>query len=330
MAVNRRCVISGAAALMLIQFAGPAVAQSAYPSKQVRIVVPFPAGGTTDMLARLFSIKLQAALGQTFIVENMGGAGGSIGADNIAKSAPDGHALLFHNLTFPTTSVSLTLAGRAKHDILKDFAPVSLGANVPIIIMTPPALPAKDLKDFVVHAKASKDGLFYGSTGPGSLMNLVGEVLKRDAGVKLDHVPFRGAAPLVQELIAGRIQLGGDQLSTSLEHVRSGTLKAVATLHPTRIPLLPDVPTVRELGYPNMELSGWNGFFAPTGTPQAVIDRIQGVVKSAVADPEIRARMLQVGADPIGSTPAEFAKVVGDQVAKLMPLVKELNLVPPQ
>lgn len=327
MKITRRCL--AAAVAVLCSLSSGAIAQQAYPTKQVRIVVPFPAGGTTDMLARLFAAKLQAALGQPFIVENMGGAGGAVGADNIAKSPPDGHALLFHNLTFTTTSVSLSLAGKAKHDIEKDFAPITLGANVPLIVMVPKELPTKDLKEFIAHAKAAPSALFYGSTGPGSLMNLAGEIFKRDAGIKLDHVPFRGAAPQVQELIAGRIQLGGDQLSTSLEHVRGGSLKAIATLHPTRIPLLPDVATAREQGFPNMELSGWNGFFGPAGTPQPIIEKIREIVKAATEDPETKAKMLQVGAEPVGSTPAEFKKVVLDQVEKLKPLIKDLNLVPP-
>lgn len=301
-------------------------AQDAYPTKQVRVVVPFPAGGTTDMLARLFGQRMHQSLGQPFIVENMGGAGGSVGAESVARAAPDGYTLLFHNLTFSTTTTSLQYAGRAKHD-LDSFTPVSLAANVPMVVLASTKVDAKDLKQFVALAKASKEPMFYGSTGPGSIMNLAIEVLKRDAGIKVDHVPFRGAAPLVQELIAGRIQLGGDQLSTSLEHVRSGSMKPMATMAPTRIPLLPDVPTVRELGFPNMELSGWNGYFAPARTPDAIIARLQGAIRAAAMDPEIRKRTADVGAEAVGSTPAELGTLVREQMAKVKPLVEDLKLI---
>jgi tripartite-type tricarboxylate transporter receptor subunit TctC len=169
--------------------------------------------------------------------------------------------------------------------------------------------------------------LFYGSTGPGSIMNLAGEVFKRDAGVSMDHVPFRGAAPLVQELVAGRVQFGGDQLSTALSHVKSGALKPMGTLAEKRSPALPDVPTVRELGFPNMELRGWNGFFAPARTPEAVIARLQQEVARAARRPEVVSRFAEVGAEAVGSSPAELGEVVREQVAKVRPLVAELKLV---
>ncbi len=304
-----------------------ASAQGTFPSRTIRVIVPFPAGGTTDMLARLFAQRMSEGLGQSVLVENMGGAGGSVGADAVAKAEPDGHTLLFHNLTFSTTSASLQHAGRARHDIEKDFAPISLAANVPMLLVAHPAVPARDLKEFVALAKEGKQPLFYGSTGPGSVMNFAGEVMKRDARIAMEHVPFRGAAPLVQELIAGRIQFGGDQLSTALPHVRSGALKPMATLSATRIAALPDVPTVREMGLPNMEMRGWNGFFAPARTPDAVIARLNGEIVKAARQPEVQSRMAEVGAEAVGSTPQELAQVVREQVKAVSPLVAELNLV---
>ena len=289
--------------------------------------MPFPAGGTTDLVARLFAQRMSEGLGQTVLVENMGGAGGSVGADSVAKADPDGHTLLFHNLTFSTTTTSLQHAGRARHDIEKDFAPISLAVNVPMLLVANPSVPAKDLKEFIALAKKEEKPLFYGSTGPGSVMNFAGEVLKRDAGIKMEHVPFRGAAPLVQELIAGRIQFGGDQLSTALEHVRSGSLKAMGTLSPTRISILPDVPTVREAGVPNMEMRGWNGFFAPARTPPAVVARLQQEIAKAARHPDVQKRLAEVGAEAVGSTPEELAQMVREQVKAVGPLVKELNLV---
>lgn len=316
-----------AAAASIAALAGPAaVAQDVYPAKQVRVVVPFPAGGTTDMLARLFGQKLQADLGQPFIIENMGGAGGSVGAEVVARAAPDGYTLLFHNLTFSTTTAALQFAGRAKHD-LDSFAPVSLAANVPMVILASTKVEAGDLKQFAALAKAEKEPMFYGSTGAGSTMNLAGELFKRDAGVKLDHVPYRGAAPMVQELVAGRIHMGGDQLSSSLEFIRSGSMKPLATLSPARIPLLPDVPTVRELGFPNLELSGWNGYFAPARTPDAIVAKLHASIKAAANDPDIKKRTSDVGADAVGSTPDELGRLVRDQMTKVRPFVEELKLI---
>jgi tripartite-type tricarboxylate transporter receptor subunit TctC len=183
------------AAATLMPFA--ARAQEAFPSKPIRIIVPFPAGGTTDILARLYAQRLTETLGQPVLVENRGGGGGSIGADVVAKAPADGHTLLFHNLTFSTTTAALERLGRAPHSIERDFAPISMGANVPMMLLAIPSVGATDLRGFVTWAKAHAGEAFYGSTGPGSTMNLVGEVLKRDAGIRMDHVPFRGAAPLV-------------------------------------------------------------------------------------------------------------------------------------
>ena len=324
-ATRRGVLVGGAAAI----FAPAVFAQEKFPARTMTFVVPFPAGGTTDLLARIFAQKLTEALGQPVIIENTGGGGGSIGADKVAKAAPDGYTLLLHNVTFSTTTTSLMATGRAKHTF-DDFTPVSLAANVPLIVMCHPSVPAKDLKEFVAYAqeqsKADK-GVFYGSTGPGSVMHLSGETLKRDSGIKMEHVPFRGAAPLVQELLSGRIQLGGDQISTSLAHVRGGALRAVATLSPKRTDALPDLPTVREQGFPNMELFGWNGFFAPAKTPPAAVAVIQAEMAKAARDPEVKRRLGDVGAEVMGSTQEELGKVLRDQVAVVRPLVEELKLV---
>jgi tripartite-type tricarboxylate transporter receptor subunit TctC len=325
-AFSRRSILAGGGATL---FAPAVFAQEKFPSRTMTFVVPFPAGGTTDLLARIFAQKLTEAFGQTVLVENVGGGGGSIGADKVAKAAPDGYTLLLHNVTFSTTTSSLMATGRAKHTF-DDFAPVSLAANVPLLVMCHPSVPAKDLKEFVAFTKEQNKvdkGVFYGSTGPGSVMHLSGETLKRDTGIKMDHVPFRGAAPLVQELLSGRIQLGGDQISTSLAHVKGSALRAVATLSPTRTAALPDLPTVREQGFPNLELFGWNGFFAPAKTPPAAIATIQQEMAKAARDPEVKRRLADVGAEVMGSTPDELGKVVREQVAVVRPLVEELKLV---
>jgi tripartite-type tricarboxylate transporter receptor subunit TctC len=321
MSITRRGVLGAGAACAAF---GIARAQEAWPARPIRIIVPFPAGGTTDLLARLYAQRLTETLGQSVVVENRGGGGGSIGADVVAKST-DGHTLLFHNLTFCTTTAALEFAGRAPHSIERDFAPISMGANVPMMLLVNPQVPAKDLKEFVAYAKARGD-LFYGSTGPGSTINLVGEVLKRDAGIKLDHIPYRGAAPLVQELLAGRIQFGGDQLSSSLSNIRSGALRPVATLAAQRATALPDVPTAREQGFPSIELLGWNGFFAPAATPAPVLARLQREIAAAAQHPDVARRIAELGAEPGGNSAAEFGAAVNAQLAQVRPLVAELKM----
>jgi tripartite-type tricarboxylate transporter receptor subunit TctC len=213
---------------------------------------------------------------------------------------------------------------RARHTF-DDFVPVSVGAWVPILFLAAKDLPVTNLKEFVEYARKSTTPVLYGSTGPGSILNLCGEVLKRDAGIKMDHIPFRGAAPLVTDMLAGRIHFGGDQLSSSLAHVRSGSLKALAVA--TKSAALPEVPTVREMGYPNLELQGWNGFLAPKGTPEAIVARIQQQVAEAVKRPDIAKRMTDVGAEPSGNTPAEMADMLRRQIAQVRPVVEELKLV---
>lgn len=320
----RREILKGAAAVGGTALFAPAVFAQQFPSRNIRVIVPFPAGATTDMLARLIAQRLSDTMGQSVVVENVGGGGGSIGADQVAKAAPDGHTLLFHNITFSTTTSSLLYAKRARHDF-DDFVPISVGAYVPLLLLANNAVPPNNLKEFVEYAKTTSTPLFYGSTGPGSILHLMGEVLKRDTGIKMDHVPFRGAAPLVTELISGRIQFGGDQLSSSLERVRTKQLKALAVA--TKSVALPNVPTVRELGYPNLELQGWNGFLAPKGTPEAVVAKLQQEIAAAVKHPDVQKRMTDVGAEPSGSTQAEMRDMLRKQVAQVRPVVEELKLV---
>ena len=321
---TRRTILKGAAATAGSVLFAPAVFGQQFPNRNVRVVVPFPAGATTDMLARLIAQRLSETMGQSVVVENVGGGGGSIGADQVAKAAPDGHTLLFHNITFTTTMSSLLYAKRARHDF-DDFVPISVGAWVPMLLLANASVPVKDLKEFVAYARSSSTPLFYGSTGPGSIMHLVGEVLKRDTGIKMDHVPYRGAAPLVTDLIAGRVQFAGDQLSSSLERARTGQVKPLAVA--TRSVAMPNVPTVRELGFPNLELQGWNGFLAPKGTPEAVVAKLQQEIAAAVKHPDVQKRMTDVGAEPSGSTQAEMRDMLNKQVAQVRPVVEELKLV---
>ena len=312
--------------LLLAMPALPALAQGWSPSGPMRIIVPFPAGGTTDLLARLYAQRLTESLGVSVVVENRGGGGGSLGADVVAKAAPDGQTLLFHNLTFSTTTAALEFAGRAPHSIERDFAPLTLGANVPMMLLVGAQVPAQNLGEFIAWARAQNPAAFYGSTGPGSTINLMAEVLKRDANIRMDHVPFRGAAPLVQEMLAGRIAFGGDQLSSSLGHIRGGTLRPIATLASSRASALPQVGTVREQGFANLEMLGWNGFFAPARTPEPILARLQAELVAAARHPAVVSRITELGAEPGGNSAAEFTAQVHGQVAAMRPLVRELRM----
>ena len=297
----------------------------AFPSKPIRILVPFPAGGTTDIDARLVGQRMSEQVGQPVLVENRAGAGGTIAAAETARSAPDGYTLLIHNVTFPIASVAAALANRATYNADTDFAGVSIAVYVPFVWTANPATPGKDLKDAMSHVAHFKP-YTYGSTGPGSTMHVLGEALSRAANVQMTHVPFKGAAPLKQELIAGRIHLGGDQLSSSLADIKGGKLKALATSASRRIPELPDVPTVRELGYPVLEADGWNGFFAPAKTPREIIERLSKEAAAAVKHPEVAKRLREMAAEPVGSSGAEQEAIFKRQMDQFRPIIKEMRI----
>src|SRR6266850_2188966 len=272
------CLILALAAFALPQ----AACAQAYPTRPVRIIVPFPAGGTT---------------------------------------------ILMHNITFPLASVALAQAGRVPYDIDTDFAGISIAANVPLVITAHPSVPANNLREFVTLLQKDRTLKYnYGSTGPGSYMNIVGEVMKRDEKIDMAHIPLKGAAPLKQELLAGRLQLGGDQLSSSLAEIKRGSLKALATNAPQRLSVLPDVPTVRELGFPKLEADGWNGLFAPAKTPREIIERLQRETAAAVRHSFSAKPLTDLAAEPVGSTPAEQDAVLRRQVAQFRPIIRELGV----
>jgi tripartite-type tricarboxylate transporter receptor subunit TctC len=315
-------LLAGVAPLM----ASDAYAQN-YPTKPIKIIVPFPAGGTTDVIARLVASRMTETLGQPVLVENRGGAGGTLGAEAVAKSPPDGYTILMHNITFPMASVASALANRPLYNVDSDFAGISIAVNVPLVITANPSVPAKDLKELAVLLQKNKSLRdTYGSTGPGSFMNVIGEAFKREANVEMTHVPLKGAAPLKQELLAGRLEIGGDQLSSSLADIRSGKLRALATNASKRVPDLPDVPTVRELGFPMLEADGWNGLFAPAKTPPEIIERLSRETAAAVRHPDIVKRLNEIAAEPVGSSPAEQDAILRRQIAQFTPIIKEMHL----
>jgi len=298
-----------------------------FPARPVRIVVPFPAGGTTDIIARLVAQRMSETIGQPVVVENRGGAGGSIGADAVAKAAPDGYTILMHNITFPLASIALAQANRAPYNIDTDFAGISIAANVPLVITAHPSVPANNLREFVALLQNDKSLKYnYGSTGPGSYMNIVGEVIKRDEKIDMAHIPLKGAAPLKQELLAGRLQLGGDQLSSSLAEIRKGALKALATNAPQRLAALPEVPTVRELGFPKLEAEGWNGLFAPAKTPRAIVMKLNREIGDILRAPETQETFLKQGVAAVPGSPEELGDWVKAELARWTPIIQATGI----
>jgi tripartite-type tricarboxylate transporter receptor subunit TctC len=315
-----------AAALGGFAHGQPAFAQP-FPSKPIRVLVPFPPGGTTDIVARLVGQRVSETIGQPILVENRAGAGGTLAAAEVARAAPDGYTLLIHNITFPIASVAAALGNRATYNVDTDFAGVSIAVYVPFVWTAHPSVPGKDLAELMKYLQKEKSVRYtYGSTGPGSTMHVLGEALARDAKVEMTHIPFKGAAPLKQELIAGRVNLGGDQLSSSLADIKAGKLKALATSASRRIPELPDVPTVRELGYPVLEADGWNGFFAPAKTPREAIERLSKEIAAAVRHPEIAKRFRDMAAEPAGSSPAEQEAILKRQMDQFRPVIREIRI----
>jgi tripartite-type tricarboxylate transporter receptor subunit TctC len=245
----------------------------------------------------------------------------------VAKAAPDGYTIMMHNLTFPLATVAQTLANRSPFNVDTDFAGVSIAVYVPFMLTANPSVPAKDLRELATLLRNNKSLQYnYGSTGPGSAVHVLGEAFKKEAKVEMEHVPFKGAAPLKQELLSGRIQVGGDQLSSSLAEIKSGTLRAIATTASKRVASLPDVPTVRELGYPNLELEGWNGVFAPAKTPKDIIERLHKEVVAAVRHPDVVKRLADMAAEPVGSTPAEQDAMLRRQMDQFRGIIRDMKL----
>jgi tripartite-type tricarboxylate transporter receptor subunit TctC len=313
--------------LVILFFICGTAAGQTFPSKPVRILVPFPAGGTTDIVARLVAQRMGESLGQPVLVENRAGAGGTIAAAEVARAAPDGYTLLIHNITFPIASVAAAIANRATYNVDADFAGVSIAVYVPFVWTAHPSTPGANLKETMAFLQKERGTRYsYGSTGPGSTMHILGEALSREAKVEMTHIPFKGAAPLKQELIAGRVNIGGDQLSSSLADIKAGKLKALATSASRRIAELPDVPTVRELGYPVLEADGWNGFFAPAKTPRDVLERLNREVVAAVRHPDISKRLRDMAAEPVGSSGAEQEAILKRQMDQFRPIIREIKI----
>ena len=298
----------------------PAQAQT-YPARPLRMIVPTAPGGGTDFTGRLVALKLSETLGQQVVVENRGGGGGSVGADNAAKATPDGYTLLLGSIA--THAVNPALYKKLPYDHIKDFAPVSLIGTVPNVLVVHPSLPVKTFAEFVTYAKANPGKINYGSSGVGSPPHLSMELLRSLTGINLVHVPYKGAGPALADLLGGQVQSMCTSLAGQITYIRAGRVRALGVTTAKRNPQLPDVPTIVESGVPGYEVTIWYGVFAPAKTPAAIVQKLNAEMNKALNAPEMKERMAQQGMDPAPSTPAELAAFVKAESAKWTKAAKD-------
>jgi tripartite-type tricarboxylate transporter receptor subunit TctC len=318
--VGRRTVLLGGLGLI----AAARARAEAYPNRPVKIIVPTVAGGTVDVVTRLIANDLSLRLGSTFFVDNRSGAGNTLGSREAARSDPDGYTLLMSSASGQVISPLVYKA--VDYDAVKSFAPIGLIAESSIILVINPALPFKSLPELVAYAKANPGRLNYGSAGTGTVPHLTGELFKSAAGVDLVHVPYRGGALSIADVIAGNVQLTFEASSPLLQHIRDGRLRALAVTSKARIPDLPDVPSTTESGYPDLVVTTWTGLFAPAGTDAAVIARLNGVINEGLRSPELRAALAKVGNIPLGGPSEALAQLLETEQRKWAPVVRALNL----
>ena len=311
-------------ALPLLLATGAATAQS-WPAKPVRLVVPFAPGGGTDITARLLGPKLSSALGQQFIIDNRGGAGGMLGVDIAAKSPADGYTMVLGAIGAIAINVSL-YGTTLPYQPLRDFAPISLITRVPQVIALHPSVPVRSVKQLIALAKANPGKLTFGSAGVGASNHLVGELLNVVAGIRMVHVPYKGAGPAAVAVFSGEVDLMISGPPAVMQFVRTNRLRALAVTSPTRSPALPDVPTMIESGLPGFEATAWYALLAPAATPRPIVDRVHGALTRALDSPQIRQRLLDEGATPESSTPEELATFMRVEIEKWAKVVKLANV----
>jgi tripartite-type tricarboxylate transporter receptor subunit TctC len=316
---DRRSFIAGAA-VSALSAGCPALAQS-WPTRPIMAIVPFPPAGNVDITARLVADPVSKALGQTMVVDNRPGAGGNIGNEVVAHAAPDGYTVLF---TQGGIAVNQFLYKNLKYDATRDFIPVSLLVLVPNVLVVPASSPAKTFKELVDYAKTKT--LVYSSAGNGTSSHLSGELFKRKVGIETIHVPYRGTALGITDMIAGRVDLTIDNVSALLPHIQSGAIRALAVTSRERLAVLPDVPTMDESGLQDFKSSGWTAVFAPAKTPADIVDRLNKAVVDGVRRPDIKSNMEQAGNVVVGSTPEECAKFVKEESDTWGPIIKDANI----
>jgi tripartite-type tricarboxylate transporter receptor subunit TctC len=299
---------------------GTAFAQGAYPSKPIRIVVPFAAAGTTDILARAVGNEMQKAMGQPVVVENRPGAGGNLGSDVVAKAAPDGYTLLVGAVS--PQAINVTLYPKMPYDVMRDFVHITLIAAVPNVLEVHPSVPVKTVKELIALAKSKPGQLTYASSGSGTSIHLSAELFKTMAGVDMLHIPYKGSGPAITDLVGGQVQLMFDNLPSSIAQIKAGKLRAIAVTTLKRSPALPDVPTIAESGLPGYDASSWFGMHAPAGTSKDIVQKLYQVVSKSLHTSEMTERLATQGAEAVGNTPEEFTEFVRAEIAKWAKVVK--------
>ncbi len=304
------------AAKMLLLFPALTCAQpyQHYPAKPVRLIVPFPVGGGVDGVARIAFARVAETMSQQFVIDNRGGSGGIIAAETAARAAPDGYTLFFG--TTATQAITPHYYRKLAYDPLKDFAPVNLIAGAGYILVVHPSVPAHSVKELIALAKAKPGALNFSSSGNGTVLHLTTELFRGMAGINLVHVPYKGAAPALTDLLSGQIQLTFNPASVMLPHIRGNRVRALGVTSAKRTPLAPELPTIAEAGLPGYEASGWYAVLAPAGTPRAIIVRLNRELSNALADREVKERFAATGVEPIGTTPEQFAAYMRDEFVK--------------
>ena len=319
MTTNRRDVLAGIAASMALP--GPLFAQGAWPNRPIRYIVPFAPGGTTDILARVVGEKLGVALGQTIVVDNRPGQGGSAGATELARAAPDGYTI--GGGTISSHAINASLYDKLSYDPVTSFAPITLYATQPNVLLLHPSVPAATLAEFIALLKANPDKYSFGSAGIGTSQHISGELFKTMAGVKMQHVPYRGSGQMIPELLGGTLQVAVDNIATALPHMKAGKLRALAVTTAQRSGVAPDVPTMAESGLAGYELSSWQAVFAPAGTPPAIVERLYTEIAKILKLPDISKRLSDLGLDLSGMPPAQLAALVKAEVPRLGKVVRD-------
>lgn len=318
---GRRTLLRLAACLAFAGALPAAHAASSWPDKPVRIVVPYPVGGSTDVLARLLAKDYADKLGQSFIVENRAGANGNIGAASVASAQPDGYTLLFS--TTGPLSLNKLMYPNTPFDPVQDFAPILLAAEVPLVLVAHPGVPVRNMSEFVAKLKAEPSKYSYASAGNGSMGNMAGELIQDETGARMLHVPYRGSAPALTDLLSGVVAFSIDLVPTYLPHIQAGKARALATLSETRVPFLPDVPTLREAGIPTSAI-GWMGLVGPAGMPQEAVDKLNQLGNAFLQSEAGRANLDSLGLRPLGGTPAELGDFVKAELEKWAPIAARL------
>ena len=316
---SRRRLLALATAL-LCSAALPARAETAaWPSKPIKLVVGYAAGGATDVVARLVAVRLGEQLGQPVLVDNRTGANSNVGAEAVARAPADGYTLYVYTIA---NTINASLYARLGYDPVKDFEPVGLIAKIPNILVVNPKLPIRSVADYLRFAKEQPDGITFASSGSGSSIHLSGEMFKMKAGLKMLHVPYRGSAPAITDLLGGQVQSMFDNMPSALPHVQGGRLRAIAITSAQRSPLLPDVPTVAESGYPGFDVQSWFGLAAPAGTPHPVIECLNAALDKVMAAPEVRQRLRDLGATPEAGTPEQMRALAVAEIKRWREVVK--------